>query len=325
MHRWNSFPLAAAAAFLTLSLASEADAQILASQPELCGHREAGAIAPPGITTVPDESSGTQVTMQLAKSVVTIHLPGVGRVEQVCPNIAGKTLLFGRVTEISFEIYIVDSSDGRVLDKVLATTPAISPDQHWLAYRAFWPRFSDLEPSEEYLLYDLTGDAARNTAVGMEADLYSGRGFVLYPRVADGKPFSHAGLPPALTHVFRADALRWSEDSKSLVFADSVEDRLSVVMVSIGKTNRDLTQRTMAVTRAQVCGDSKDWDAMEERPFLTLSAVARSGRRIALDFRTLDHTCPDKSVLVSEDEFQDALMETPAPPSREGRVPVKLN
>ncbi len=325
MHRWNSFPLAAAAALLTLSLACEADAQILASQPELCGNRETGVIAPLGITAVSDGSSGTLVTMQLAKSVVTIQMPAVSKVEQVCPNIAGKMLLFGRVTEISFDIYIVDSSDGRVLDTMLATTPAISPDQHWLAYRAFWPRFSDLEPSEEYLLYDLTGDAASNTATGVKADLFPARGFVLYPRVADSKPFSHAGLPPGLTHVSRADALRWSDDSKSVIFADSVQDKVSIVLVEIGKSNRDLTQRVLPVIPAQVCGTIEGWDASDGPWYPTLAGVSRSDGHITLDIQTAAPSCGTKSWRVSEADFQAAPLEVHPAQTGPFRESIRLN
>ncbi|MGC4054904.1 MAG: hypothetical protein QM757_39180 [Paludibaculum sp.] len=313
------------AGLMMLGLGLRLGAQPLASQPELCGNRESGVVAPLGVTAVSEESSGTLVTMQLAKSVVTIQMPVVSKVEQVCPDVNGKLLFFGRLTEISYDIYIVDPVDGAVLDTIRATTPAISPDRRWLAYRAFWPRFSDLEPSEEYLLYDLTVDAARNTAAGTEADQNSGRGFVLYPRIAGGKPFSHAGLPPGLTHVFRADALRWSDDSKSVIFADSVQDKVSIVWVEIGQSSRDLAHRVLPVIPADVCGTIEGWNASDGPWYPTLTGVSRSDGRITLDIQTAAAACGTKSWRVTESDFQAATLEvhpTLAGPLRES---IRLN
>lgn len=325
MRRGNSSSPAIVAGLLTLSLALRLGAQPLASQPGLCGPRESGVIAPLGITAVSEGDSGTRVTMQLAKSVTTIEMPAVSKVEQVCRDIAGNLLFFGRLTELSYDVYIVNPVDGAVLDTIRATTPAISPDRRWLAYRAFWPRFSELEPSEEYLLYDLTGDAASNTSSEMDSPSLSERGFVAYPRVASLAPFFHAGLPPRFTHSSRSGALHWSEDSKSLVFADSVEDELSVVLVTMGKTSRDLTSRTLAVARAQVCGDSENWDARAERPYLTLSSVAWTGPELALHFETGFYTCSTRTLRVSEKDFRAAKVEEHAQPPRKEGLPANRN
>ena len=57
----------------------------------------------------------------------------------------------------------------------------MSPDQHWLIIRKFFPVHMDVPYTEEYLLYDLTKDGAGNRQPGVGLDEPADVGRPVYP------------------------------------------------------------------------------------------------------------------------------------------------
>jgi hypothetical protein len=111
----------------------------------------------------------------------------------------------------------------------------MSPDQRWLAVRAFYPAQSDIDQSESYWLCDLTKDRAGNKIPGTDyGDRYP-LGYAIY-LIRRQIPDSRTPPSPEAVHRFEGGAFHWAPDSKSLMFTDSTEKGATVVLARIGST-----------------------------------------------------------------------------------------
>ena len=201
--------------------------QITQQRPELCGT--------PEFMAVPSNLMATFETLIVTPpgSTTGVKTNFFGNVKQVCPIPSSRYLVFVMSSVGSYEVIILNGKTGILVDKFEAYSPVVSPDQHWLVYRAFYSHTTQLPASEEYLLDDLTKDAAENTMPNPDWFTEGVRGKVIYPVVGDGKPFHHIGLPEEQTHSIRSDSFYWSKDSTAIIFADKVQDTLCIVLVTL--------------------------------------------------------------------------------------------
>jgi hypothetical protein len=207
--------------------------QVAQERPELCGNGDFVAV-PSDLIAIEDALFLTPTNQ---KSQVKFEF--LGKVVQVCNLSSEKYLVVIEASQGgSIEFLIINRKTGELLDRFRTFTPSVSPDQHWLVYRAYFAHPVD-PPSDEYLLYDLTKDAAANIVPnGGKEPHFTGR--VVYPVVKDSKPFHNIGLPEKLRHGCQS-AFYWSSDSTALAFSDRTYDKGSLILVVLdGNSFRSL-------------------------------------------------------------------------------------
>ena len=313
----RTFQLAAT----VLAAGSALFGQIAQDKPELCGKS--------GFVPVPPNVMADSAYVE---STLTVTPPGAAtgvkttlyaRVEQVCPIAANKYLVFGHTSVNSYEIAIVDAKTGSVLDKFGAWDPSVSPDQHWLVYRAFYsPRSYEVPYSEEYLVYDLTEDTAGNTAPNPALYTERMRGRVIYPAVAEGRPFEHNGLPANQTHTSRSNSFYWSSDGAAVLFADSLGKELSLVLTILDSSG----PRTLvhSVTPSEACEQGPDGNI--PLAYLTLSEAELDAKqqRVQVRFASTDEeACRPKFLVLNWADFNPAAIEVHKPIVRTG-IPIPV-
>ena len=303
-----------------LALAIPANGQIAQDKPGLCGLPGASIPLPDGITASSDPDLGV--------STLTIARPGspapatlrfaAGRVDEVRPLAAGRLLIFG-FTGVCSSIAIVDRNSAKLDDSFDADALAVSPDRHWLLFRAFYPPQTEMPFSDEYLLYDLTKDAAGNTAPDRPPYTENLRGHVVYPAVKGGTPFEQTFLPANQMHYFPSRSFYWAPDSSAVVFADGVEKTLSIVMVQIGSGVPQAFVRPVAA--AEACEqESANLPTLPLRLIEATVGPAKDGdRTIEVQFESSDMiACRPRALILHPDEFKAAELEVHTPIQRPG-------
>ena len=272
-----------------LALAIPANGQIAQDKPGLCGLPGASIPLPDGIATFSDPDLGVS-TLMIARpgspAPAALRFAS-GRVDEVCPLGAGRLLIFG-FNGVCYSIAIVDRNSAKLDDSFDVYEPAVSPDRHWLLFRAFYAPQAEMEFSDEYLLYDLTKDAAGNTAPDRPPYTENLRGRVVYPAVKDGTPFEQPFLPANQMHYFPSKSFFWAPDSSAVVFADGVEKTLSIVMVQIGSGAPQAFVRPVAA--AEACEqESSNLPTLPLRLIEATVGPAKGGdRAIDLHFESSD-------------------------------------
>jgi hypothetical protein len=132
-------------------------------------------------------------------------------------------------------VSIVSQRDGTVLDRIGSRNPMISPDQHWLIYRQFYPANVTIV-AESYLLYDLKKDVAGNRPPELDARFPRPSGRQVYPVSTDHFALRYDEvLGP--THEFESESFYWSADSHFVAFADATNTgSKSIVLVKVEET-----------------------------------------------------------------------------------------
>ena len=224
--------------------------QILQNHAELCGAGRPQFPLPRGLSATINPSNG-QATLDHAERKIGLHGSN-DQIRQVCPLASGKLVIFG-FNSVAYQINIVDLKRGELSDSFRAYDPLMSPDQRWIAYRDFFPPQSEVLFSEEYLLYDLeaSGSGNRHSVSRATSDV---AGWAMYPAFPGNAPFDFADIPEAKRHTWRSQSFFWVPDSRSVVFADSVRDRLSLVFVETRHANPQAY--TYPVSAKAVCSQS---------------------------------------------------------------------
>lgn len=282
--------------------------QVAQDHPELCGNANAAVPLPTDVSVTLDSSTAS-AELRVKASGHTVRFPGVmEEVQQVCRISPDKWIVFGKATPALYNIEIVRPSDGSLLDSFYGFNPVIAPNQHWLVRGKFYP--VQAVTSDEYLIYDLTQDWAHNRSPGVSREDMDLVGRVMYPVVKGNEPFYSVNLPPQQTHIFRSDSFYWAPDSQALIFADSVLDKLSLVLVIIDQNETKAFVRS--VSDAEAC------DAGPGAPLLMLSSAEISlpinaHREIRALFRAGSSPC-HKMLVLQSDDFTPAVPETHAAP-----------
>ena len=123
---------------------------------------------------------------------------------------------------------------------------------------------SEIPITDEYLLYDLTKDAAgKRSFPGIDPSLVERYGRTIYPVTRNHVPFENHGVQPDQVHSFESTSFFWAPDSKWVVFADRLESTVSIVLVQVGE--KDLTTLVRPISPADgACG--RLVDATVEEP-----------------------------------------------------------
>lgn len=296
-------------------IANSALGQVAQDKPELCGGGDRSVPLPADIAATPGDSGiFSTLLVTAAGSSVPAHIQvEMGSVEEVCPISPDKLLVFGNSNPAT-SIAIIDRNAAKLLDSFSAYDPVISPNQHWLVLRDFYPPQSELPASEEYLLYDLTKDKAANHLPGIDPYVEAS-GRVIYPLVPDGRPFMHAGLPKNQTHSFSSRSFFWSSDSQAIIFVDQYRDSLWAVLVNVnGSEVHTFVHR---INAPEPCEQGSQGDISAATLTLakaSFGAGQNGNRTIELQFQSSDYgACRPKELILYPSDFVEATPETHAP------------
>ena len=130
---------------LAVLAASLGLAQIPQERPELCGG-SAKTVPLPAGTMFSFSQTASDFTFKLSNGATkTLDLDPAEEMLQVCPIAGDRLLVFGTVGGgHGPSIWIISRVDGAKLDVLELRSPTVSPDQQWVAYRRFYPRFSEI-------------------------------------------------------------------------------------------------------------------------------------------------------------------------------------
>ncbi len=291
-------------------------AQRFPQNPTPCG--QPGTFEQPkGFSVSIDKAQGAaRYRLESGKLHVDRQFPGVmNDFVQACRIPGNRIIAFGDIGSTLNNIEILNGSTGTISDSIWGYTPALSPDKHWLVFRKFYP--AHVEPvspdvpaaSEEYLLYDLTKDAAANRAPGVPLDDTDRVGIVIYPVVPGARPFMNTRLPANQTHIISSDSFYWAANSAAVLFADTVEDRFLLVLVYM----KEAGQRALAhsVKPQDVCAAQTSTGLGVND--LTLSngelVDTPGGLLIKARFTWNDARCPPRVLEFPAGEFTPAQVE----------------
>lgn len=232
---------------LTVLAPGGAYSQIAQDRPDLCGRSGESIPLPPGTTFSVKESSDLTIRLRNGRTA-TIDIDPAESVLQICPIAGERLLVFGTVAGGDGPlVWIISLEDGTKLDGIGARSPSVSPDQRWIAYRKFYPRFSALY-TDEYLIYDLAKSPSGSPAAVRQ----------MYPPTVNHAPF-YGAYDENRLHTFASKAFFWSPDSRFVMFADSMgEDgarEFSVVAVDVQA--RALTAYTHRVDPQELCNGAE--------------------------------------------------------------------
>ena len=224
------------APFLRLSMAlamiftgAGAIGQIAQKRPELCGSN--GFVPVPNNLVV--RNSKLLLTSGTSKDF-EIDIEN-GTVPQVCTLSNERLLVFIEASQGgSIEVLILNTRTSAILERFRTFNPSVSPNGRWLIYHVFYAHRPD--SSDEYLLYDLTKSPEENTMPDRKENWEHLRGRVVYPAVAEGKPFNNVGLPKSQRHSCSSIDFFWSQDSTAFAFSDAMMTGTSFIMVTVGDT-----------------------------------------------------------------------------------------
>jgi len=140
-------------------------------------------------------------------------------------------------------------------------------------------------------------------------------GVLVYPVVASQKPFDDVSLPPSQTHSFRGRSFYWAADSGAFTFADSVEQKLSLILVTA--PSGAATTYSYPVADTLTC-DSAAPRSLPVRGLLEARVVTSAGqvRDVSADFGA--GGCPPIQIPFSV--FRPAPPEIPMAPRRKPSV-----
>ena len=298
--------------------AASCAAQVMQSHPELCGRPGTSIPVPAGVRWVPpaDDDATYTSTLFLNNAAGESSIAVGPTMDQICPLPGDQLVLFGEFNE-NYEIDRVDRKTAMILDTFEGRDPMMSPDQRWLIRRP-WRHFrSQVSNSEEYLLYNLTASAEQNKMKGLTPLTEGLVGRPVYPIPNDGIPFEFEGQPPEMTHTFRSDAFHWAPDSSAVAFADSVMDKISMVVVQIhpdGPSTLVVPIDVSGVCQPQVSDDPN-------YPFYPVPTVDRvdfgSSGTLIIHFAP-DNSCKSEQRTLRLDDFRPPKPEVHEAPKRRG-------
>ncbi len=169
--------------------------------------------------------------------------------------------------------------------------------------------------SEEYLLYDLTKDARSNRVEGIKLDDADSVGKVVYPVVPGSRPFENGAYPADERHIFHSRSFYWADDSSAVVFADGVNGRLVIVLVSLGAGGAATYIHHVSV--GEVCTAAGSQTTADAFTLIgaSVSADSNGGREVEARFSIYPGApCQAHALTLSESAFRRAPTVTPAGP-----------
>jgi hypothetical protein len=210
--------------------------------------------------------SVTRQGKQLALAVQPTGLPqsvvqmpwGFAQVDQISMGPVGKAIIRGWGSSAVEEAVILDYSSQRLIDDFWGYDLNVSPNGRWIALTRFYaPHGSDVPIDDKYRIYDVAQSASWNRP--SRPGYYKGGTPTL---IEVGRPV----YPLKATEIYRdsfdiqdgsehqsASRFFWTADSGTLLFADSQQGLMSVVMVALTVTGQPQTFAVQLTDNNDVC------------------------------------------------------------------------
>jgi len=279
--------------------------QIDQDQPELCGDKTRITVVPPGLSAAINRTNATAVLSFGLNH--TVDLQGInGEIHEVCPLPSNKLVSFGLY--VGYDVNIIDTLRYTVADSFVAYDPVMSPNQRWIASRHFHAPQTEIQISEEYLLYDLNASTSENqhNVTPYTSDV---TGWAMYPALPGNAPVDLADIPDSNTHEWRSKSFFWAPDSQSVVFADKVGQNLSLVLVLI--RNDKPQAYTHALSSAEICGGSGSGEPDLMLENASIASVSGNVPTVVASFHDSNDpsTCHPRQLTLNSYDFQPAPAE----------------
>ncbi len=163
------------------------------------------------------------------------------------------------------EASVVDVESRTLADQFLADRPSVSPNNRFVVYRRFVPRYAENDEGV-YLLYDMSKSAAENRMSGSSDDgiaLEQNAGTAVFPQW-NASRLAYGGRKAEGNERFHElrSTLTWI-DTNSFVFVDwsrpvvAGPHTSSVVRIDIGSGPRDVRARIQRIDATQVIDASR--------------------------------------------------------------------
>lgn len=179
----------------------------------------------------------------------------------------------------------------------------MSPDRGWFILRKFYPPQTALTVSEEYLLFPLRKIVRGALAIDTQNAEPPSSAFVVYPLGQNNAFMSNIGVKKDQVHIFKSRSFFWSEDSRAIVFADSVGESLNAVLVQISE------EGPMTLVRSLSADDICELVSGSATSALTLFDARISAprgdnsREVQMKFESSSAACQPKTIDMSTSEF----------------------
>ncbi len=285
--------------------------QISQIHPELCGKPDGVVPLPPNISATVDRSVGqANLFIGPGNSAPKISLPGVvNEIDEVCPISGDRVVIFSSSGYSSW-VNVVDSMKASLVDSIHGFSAVMSPNQRWIVYGKFYPRFTELPPSSEYLVYDLTKRPAQNRPASVAVDDYEDVGAVIFPLGQKNLPFDNIDVSKNQQHQLASESFYWSADDRAVVFGDLLQGKFSVVLVTLDE-NGNTTASVSPISIFDICGKATDIEGLRHLEAAEVGPDQSGDRSIRLGFN--NPNCSPKTLEFHPSDFQPAKPEAHTP------------
>lgn len=288
----------------TLLLSGTAVGQLLQRRPDFCGAPGALVPLPRNVSAVSYPEKGySDLSVREGAPPVRLDMDEV--IDQVCELPGNRIAVFGNSGAYGTNISIVDTQKAALVDTFLVYDPILSPNKRWLVYRKFFPRQTDLPPSDEYLLYDLSRSPAQNrpsepfSLDRLDTDV----GTPIYPVGWKNEPGDNIGAPESQRHA-HVSPFFWSPDSRAVVFADMIQEgRPDVVLVMID--DKGGTTASVYPYIPMVCtGEEAIARGRQAQPLIVFGPPQGADLSVSIDFQSAG--CKPVRLRLRRDDFRPA-------------------
>jgi hypothetical protein len=292
---------------LALSFSGTVIGQLPQRRPDFCGTPGVLVPLPRNVSAISYPEKGYS-DLFVRDGATAVRLDTDEVIDQVCELPEDRIVVFGNSGAYGTNISIVDMEKAVLVDTFLVYDPRLSPNRRWIAYRKFYPRQSDLRPSDEYLLYDLSKSPHQNRpsepfSLGPnDMDV----GSPIYPLGWKNESGDNLGAPDGQRHGHKSPFF-WAPDSRAIVFTDIFqEDKADVVLVTIN--DEGATTASIYPYSAMEC-KGEDAKAMSKQAQPAVEFGPQQGTDLPIFLKFQSAGCTPMTLQLRRDSFRPAKRE----------------
>jgi hypothetical protein len=160
-----------------------------------------------------------------------------------------------------------------------------------MVFGKFYPRYTELSRTDEYLIYDFTKSPAQNRPEGSLRDS-TNVGTAIFPPGQKNVSGDNIGVPENQLHT-RGSQFYWASDSRAIMFADQLNNAANSMVFVVLNDRGEPSAFQHQVTITDMCGreiaDVKlNWTM--DRP--RMGTDLGNGRPISAEVGSSDARCP---------------------------------
>lgn len=179
----------------------------------------------------------TKLALRLQKAgqaLKTVDLPeNMVQVNKLARTPSGKLVVVGMFNGDVWSVAIISLDALNISDNFLCYEPSLSPDGKYIAFIKFFPPHGAEGAEDHYMIYDLSKSAAQNRPPGIPTTDWKTVGFTVYPSGVGNHEFDNLHSAEGSMHSFSSAGFFWSPAGDKVVFADTCQGGLSILLVEI--------------------------------------------------------------------------------------------